>query len=349
MPDQLTPYEQLQVNKIAGWKAEAPSLYRRAVEVLEQPLCVLVEKLIPENLLLAELKRSYQISELFDDHEQVLQRAGLHEICDLCRADLECCDELAAHFAEQSTRAALERSTLVSVTGGASPIINTPLIIMQALKSIHTIGFCYGFVDQTLNDQAFAFGILRVASSGTLEEKQKAVCEVWEQEDELVSETVEEMLEAVLESALEQATEEMGSRHVPFVGAAIGAAIDGAFSKYVTDVAIFAYQERWLRRSGKLESIAADPYFARSGLRRLESHLAAGVYWVSFTTTLMATFPPLFLWSLVPRKNALVQGLIDGSLAAQRDIETLKIRAAEKLRSRAVEPEPVPPLQLASA
>ncbi len=345
----LTPYERQQVDKIAGWKAEPPSLYRRAVDLLEHPFVVLVEKLIPEHLMRAELKRTYQISELFDDRDDVLRRAGVQDIEELNNKELDFCDSLAGFFAANAARAALERSTLVAVTGGASPIINTPLIIMQVLKSIHTIGFCYGFADESVNNQAFAFGILKVASSGTLAEKQQAECGVWEQEDELVSETIDEMLETVLSSALEQATEELGSRRVPFVGAALGAAIDGAFANYVADVAIYSYQERWLRKRGKLTAIVPDPCLARSVVRRFESHLAAGVYWVSFTATLMATFPPLFLWGLVPRENALVRGLVDGGLAARRDLETLKLRAAEKRGSLTVEPQPVPALQLASA
>ncbi|HEV3344800.1 MAG TPA: EcsC family protein [Pirellulales bacterium] len=346
---QLTPYERRQANKIAGWKAECPSLFRRAMDVIEHPLVVLVEKLIPEEVMRAELKRTYQVSELFVDRDEVLTRAGVTDIEEINKKGLDCCDSLAEFFAVQSTRGALERSTLVAVTGGASPIVNTPIIIMQALKSIHTIGICYGFSDESLNDQAFAFGILQVASCGTLAEKQKAVCEAWEQQEELVSETVEEMLEAVLQGALERATEEYGSERVPFVGAAIGAAVDGAFANYVTEVAIFAYQERWLRKRGKLQAILPDPRLARGQLRRLESHLLASIYWVSFTTTLMATFPPLFVWSLVPRNNPLVQGLIDGAMAADHDLAQLKQQLGESLGGRSRECAPAPPLLRATA
>jgi hypothetical protein len=345
----LTPYERCQVDRIAGWKAECPSLFRRALDLLEHPLVLLVEKLIPEDLMRAELNRTYQISELFVDRNTVLAHAGVKNMDDLNNMGLDECDALARSFAVQSTRGALERSTLVAVTGGASPIVNTPIIIMQALKSVHTIGVCYGFADESLSDQAFAFNILKIASCGTLAEKQKAVCEAWEQEEELVSETVEEMLEAVLQAALEQATEELGSRRVPFVGCAIGAAVDGAFANYVTEVAIFAYQERWLRKRSKVEAIAPDPQLARSRVRRLESHLAAGVYWVTFTTTLMATFPPLFLLSLVPRQNVLVQGLIDGSLAAERDVAHLKAQLRENLRASRFTQLPAPEVRLATA
>lgn len=345
----LTPYEQQQVGKIAGWKAEPPSLYRRAIDLLEHPLVALVERLVPEHLMREELKRTYQISELFVDRDEVLKRAGVKDVAELNQKDLEYCDLLAEAFAEKSSRAALERSTLVGVTGGASPIVNTPIIMMQALKSVHAIGFCYGFVDDSINNQAFAFNVLRVASTGSLEEKQQAVCNIWEQEEELVSETVEEMLEAVLQSALEQATDELASRRVPLIGAAIGAAIDGAFANYVTEVAMFAYQERWLRRRGKVASIAPDPRLARGMVRRFESHLAAGVYWVSFTASLMVVFPPLFLCSLVPRDNALVQGLIDGGQAARHDVADLRRQVAEKLRLPEFSTQPAPQLQIAAA
>lgn len=361
----LTTYEQQQVRKIAGWKAEPPALVTEVLDVLAHPLVALAEKLIPEQVLRDAVRTSYDASEAFAHHDEVLERAGVKDLAELRSKDLTFCDGLAAEFARKAGGGAMVRSAALASTGGASVLINVPLMMTYSLKTVHTIGFCYGFSTQEPREREYALGILHLASAASVREKQEALGNLREAEEDLLADAIEDLAEEAIETAVESAVEDAAQdaaeeaiseqligagalRVMPIVGIAFGAATDAAMTGHVANVAILSFQERWLRTNRQLAAIPPDPLLARSALRRAEGNFGRGVYWACFSLSLLASFPPLLLASFVPRKSAVARGCADGRDAARRDLATL----AERLRRPAAAsgaPAALPTVQLAAS
>jgi hypothetical protein len=219
------------------------------------------------------------------------------------------------------------------------------MIIVNALKYIHLIGFCYGFNATEIADRARAFGVLRLASAQTLAQKQRATCEMAQQEEELLCETIDDLVT----DSITRSAEELAGSVIPFLGGTVNAMIDGAHAKHVAEVAILTYQERWLIARGKIPgAIQPDPKLARSQVRRVEGVLGQGIYWTTFTATFLVSFPAALLWSFVPPDSSFRRGLAAGRDAAMRDW-TLAQQRLFRMRNEAAAPATITPALAAPA
>ena len=334
----LTPYEQQQVREIAGWKAEPPALAVEAMDAVTHPLVRLAERFIPQKAVRDAIELAYRDAEILAHRESVAERAQVADVRELQRADLARCDKLAEEFARISARNAMIRGA--SATAG--PVLSMELAIMYALKTVHTIGFCYGFTPEDPGERAYALGILQMASAGNMQEKQQANSSLNSVKDVLVEELVEEVIESATESVAQQAMEQVAEGSIPFLGVAVQGVTNAATTYFTGYVAKRAFQERWLRANGKVDRIAADPQFARSRLRRAEGVLAGAFYWPSYLVSFAVTYPVYLLASLLPRENAAVAGLIDGGTAASQDVVGLRERIERAFAPSAAElPAPV--------
>ena len=318
----LTPYEQQQVREIAGWKAEPPGLVVESMDAVTHPLVRLAERFIPKQAVRDAIELAYRDAEILAHRESVAERAQVADVRELQRAELARCDRLADDFAKISARNALIRGA--SATAG--PVLSMELAILYALKTVHTIGFCYGFTPEDPGDRAYALGILQMASAGNMREKQQANSSLNAVEDVLVEELVEEVIESATESVAQQAMEQVAESSIPFVGVAVQGVTSAATTYFTGYVAKRAFQERWLRANGKVDRIAADPQFARSRLRRAEGVLAGAFYWPSYVVAFAVAYPVCVLASVIPRENAAVAGLTDGGAAASHDVAAFRER-----------------------
>jgi hypothetical protein len=334
----LTPYEEAQLERIEGFKAEPPNFLAAVLEKLTLPAARLLERAVPADDFKKWIRSAYETSEVMADPAEVARQAGVTDIAELADRDLACCDMLADHFMQQAGEAALFRT--MTATGGG--MLNITLMMSYSLKAIHMVGFCYGFGMHQPFDRDFAFAVLQVASASTLKEKQFALSKLGDVEDMIV----EDLLENLTEEALIDAIAEAGSlTTIPVFGMAAGAVHDAAFAHHVAEVAKYCYQARWLRRQGKIERVEALPQFARSRLALLGESVSHGVYWGCFTLSLMVSYPPLLLCNLIPSNNALGRGLADGRDAARADVARWRGRsrapsaASEPLKIEAVVPQ----------
>jgi len=359
----LTDYERQQIRRIAGWKAEPPALVAEALDVLAHPLVSLAERLIPEQVLRDAVRMSYEASEVFAHREQILAQAGVQSLKDLRGKDLAFCDGLAAEFARKAGGGTLVRSAALAGTGGASVLVSVPLMMTYCLKTVHTIGYCYGFSTHEPREREYVLGVLRLASAASLHEKQDALGSLRDAEEELLADAVEELAEEAVETALESAVEDAAQgaaeeaiseqlmsagalRALPLVGIAFGAATDAAMTGHVANVAQLSFQERWLRVNRQLAPIAPDPALARDLVHRVEGNVGRGVYWACFTLSFLASFPPLLLASLVPGKSSVAKGCAAGRDAARQDLARLARRVHQRTvaASAAAAPRPQPQL-----
>lgn len=325
MPE-VTPYEQQQIERIEGWKAEAPSFIAAVVEKLTLPLARLIERAVPEEDLEKWIRTAYDVSEIMADKDEAIRRAGVTEIHEMRRKDLAFCDLLADHFIHKAGESALFR-TMTSAGGG---MLNIRQMMSYSLKTVHNVGFCYGFGTDEPHERDFAFGVLQVACANTLKEKQHALGTLGEIEDMIV----EEAFESLAEEAIIDVIAERGSLSAfPLFGMAAGAIHDANLAQYTGRVAKYCFQARRLRSQGKVDRIDAVPAFARSKMVRTAESVSNSVYWTFFSLGLMVCYPPLMLCSLIPSGNSFVQGLADGRDAARGDVKRLKSWTSSKIQT----------------
>ena len=256
----LTGYEQLQVNAIAGWKAEPPALILEGMDAAARPIVKLAERFIPEQAVKDAIKIAYQDSEILAHREEVAKRAQVTDVHDLRYADLTTCDRLADEFVRSSASKAAVRGSMMP----AGALVGMEMSIMYALKAVHTIGFCYGFTPEDRREMAFAMHTLMVASAGSLREKQRAIVNLHSLEDVFVEELVEDFIEEEMTTFIERAIEEMAGSTIPLVGLALAGATNFAMTSLTAKVAKRVFQERWLRDNQKVKTIAPDPKVART-------------------------------------------------------------------------------------
>lgn len=352
----LTPYETEQVHHIAGWKAESPLLMVELFEKLTHPMVVVAKQFLPETAVRDAILAAYKAAEVFAHKEDVLKQAGVTTIRQLRKGSLELSDQLAEWFAKKAGEGAMMRGAVMGGAGGAGAILGMEVMVTFALKTIHSIGYCYGFDPEEPRETEFAMKILLVAAAGSLQEKQHAMAELDSLKEFVAGEIVEDITKEAVESAAEgavervaqQAAEEFLSerllesgalRAIPFLGVLLGAVSDAAVAQYIGRVAKYSFQERWLRNQGKIAAIAPDTAYARSRFQRTEGVLASGIYWSTFLASFVVSFPPLFVMALLPSGNAAERGLSDGKANAVRDSRRLTRRLRDALTGKSSAPQ----------
>ncbi len=315
----LLPYESEQVRRIAGWKAESPSYVSGLLEKLTHPMVKLAEKSLPKNAVAEAINDAYASSEVSTHREKVLLSAGVSDLQDLWKADLAFCDRLADEFAE----AAEQRAMLAGAGSGGGNLLSA-LIVVKALmnyclKTIHTIGYCYGFGTEEPHERDYVLGIMLIASAGTLEEKQHAIVTVGNVEDTIFEEAFEDLIE---DAMAEQILESGGLSSIPVIGILAGAMQFATMTQHVARIAQFTFQERWLRLNGKLaDRIPPERALARPWVKRAATTVGASAYWATFGVSFLVSVPVLWLFRFVPTNHALGRGMAAGSRAAAYDVE----------------------------
>jgi len=287
-----------------------------------------------------------------------LKRAEVTDIKELKRADLALCDTLADEFARKAGEGAMLRGAAISSAGGVGAVLGMEIMVTFALKTIHTVGFCYGYCPDDPREKDYALGILLTAAAGSMQEKQKAMSQLDSLEEFMLGEVVENVAETSTEVLAEEAIEQVSMtaaedflaervlesgalRAIPLLGILVGAISDAAVAEYVGYVAKRSFQERWLRANGKIESIVPDSQFSRTRLGRAKSIVGATCYWTSFLVSFVVSYPPLLLLSLLPESNIVSRGCADGRDAAARDRDRLAA-VLQEWYSTTREPQMVP-------
>ncbi len=249
---------------------------------------------------------------------------------------LEECDVLAKQV---GTAAQAMATTAGAATGAGGPLTtlaDVPLLFTLALRTILTIGHCYGYPLDQRRGRPFVVGILITAISGSLETRRQRLGQIRELEDLLLEETPEEILTEEALTFLFQLEE---FEEVPGVGAISGAVLDLAFTHRVDVTARRIFQERWLRDNGKTGGIAPTEVPARQLATGWSGALGRAAYSGCYFVSFGVTFPIWKVASLFrPLKNAVTRGVREGAVAA---IE-MSTQAITRNRAKSSRDLPIP-------
>jgi hypothetical protein len=273
-PVSLNPYETTALLEITRWEAKAPNVTSRILGTALAPLTWLTEKIIPEEAILGALDLSNQVAEWLCDTEDVKRDANITEISELMNGDLELSDKLANEVHNWAIGIATAEGAGAGFAGLPGLAIDIPAVITLALRTINKIGICYGYESKTKADKDFILSILNVASANTMKGKTAALLTLKQIEVMIARQTWKSIAqraaqqkfgkEAAIVAVKELArsikitiTKRKAGQAIPFLGAGIGATVNGWYIKEVGWAARHAFAKRWLIRNQKI--IKIDP------------------------------------------------------------------------------------------
>lgn len=259
----LTKYEKDQVNAIAKWKKEEPSVVSKAVGFVLEPLAWLVDKVVPETAVRGALECSNTMAKLLTDTKDVIRDGCVSSIDELRTKDLKLSDKMADEVHNWAIGVAVVEGAGTGVFGLPGAAADVPAIITLALRTIHKVGVCYGYECSSDLDKNFVLGVMAISGANSIAEKVSALATLRSIEVMLAKVTWTKMAEKAAQNQLSKEaalisiknlakqlgyniTKRKALASIPFIGAAVGGSVNGWYIKEVGWAARRAFQERWL-------------------------------------------------------------------------------------------------------
>lgn len=259
-------YEQQQIKAIQLWQGQAPKFSSMLMGMALTPAAKLVDMVIPESALRAALEASCKIGEKLANPDAVLKQANVSKIGDLFYADMSLCDSLADSTHDRAIAMAAAEGGVTGATGLIGVAVDIPTLMTLALRTIYQTALCYGFELKGEEGRHVVLRIFSVASANSLKEKEAALIsliaikqmlqqQTWSQIQQAAFATMgKEALMIALKDLAGQLGINLTKRKaltiVPFVGAAVGAAVNASFIKDIGWAARRTFQEMWLLQHG---------------------------------------------------------------------------------------------------
>jgi hypothetical protein len=329
----LTTYEAEQVTRIAAWKGRKPGLLSKTLDTLKWPIDLLFEKLIPPRRARAMFTRLHRAADWQLGRDAVSKALGIERVAELFPGPLERCDALVRKVKDISGEVISSESLLANVGGELTELLSIPAEIMLALRTVHRVAACYGYVLDCPTDETVVLAIIGMSLLDDPGERVRARRLVRELEDGSCLGQDREQLRNLSEHMLEDQVgdsmvEEIGTtvvgekigEGIPLLGAALGLVLDNAFISGVEEAAQRTFQERWLRDHHKVDEIppAADETRVSLGER-----LSQAAYSASYAASFGVVFPAVFLargsTAILPAPAS--EGLMHGAQSASRDAD----------------------------
>lgn len=277
----LNEYEQQRLNEFLRWQKAPPPPVARWFGKAAGPSSRAVQSIVPTEALRTALRVVQNTALKISGETELLKRAGTSDLEALSDSSLETCDKLSSFVRLRAAALAGGSGAALGVAGGAGLVVDVPTLLVQAFRTIHRIGLCYGERLAPEESRPLSIAIFALASANSVEEKQAALNalahpELWDQTDAAWRDGVEraaerelakEMAALSLNNLALQLAKNLGWRKaggaIPLVGALIGGSVNAWYIHDLATVSRYVFQERWLRRQ------------TPAGVKRLERQLAA--------------------------------------------------------------------------
>ncbi len=337
MSKMLTEYEERAVEEIARWKAEKPSRIGRAFQIIRKPLDKVTGKVVTGARARSLCARVESLVDPQAGRDEIMRAAGVKAIEELANVTLEECDQLADDVSVHAQRKAILHSAAAGVGGMFGAALYMPVLLGAAIRAIRRIGHCYGYPLTTQRDRHYVMGVLELATADEPEVRQSIRARLYL----LMHDPSVAPLE--LDGVRRALAEDFVIEAVPILGDVAAVMLDYAFMRRVDEAARRVFQERWLRRGGKVLVIPpAEVGLSSQSLSVAWEATREVLYLGSFGLGFMATLPAV-AGALVLRRS-LPQPAIRGATDGARDAVASVDRLREEVGAVAPLPGPRPAL-----
>ena len=266
----LGEYEKEQIRSIEEWKNEKPPVIVSAFGVVMFPISLLIQTFVPRSAIRRAISGASWAAERFADEGDVMRKAGVSEIDALRTTDLKLSDKLANEVHNWAIGIASAEGVGSGIWGFQGLILDIPFIITFALRTIHKIGFCYGYKSNDEKGKQFVLALLSAAGANTASERADAVRMLAVIDIMIAKQTLKTVTEKALERQLAKETVMISMKNlgrqlgmniterkilqaIPAIGAVVGASVNGWFINDVGWAARRAFQERWLIENNRIQ------------------------------------------------------------------------------------------------
>lgn len=260
---------------IKAWENEEPGVVSKTFGKLLSPVGKLISVVVPEKVIESAINAANAAAQYLTDTDDVLRDGKVESIEELRTKDLKLCDQMADSVHNWAIGVATTEGAAVGFAGLPGLVADIPFITTLALRTIHKIGVCYGFVVNANNEEeekAFVLGVLAAANASTLGEKASFILglkqislliqrNAWKKLAEMgTANLLAKSIVSVRQAAKligVNLTKRKASQSIPFIGGAVGAALNASFINDIAWAARRSYQRRWLEENKVIEPEAS--------------------------------------------------------------------------------------------
>ncbi len=260
---------------IKKWENEKPGFVSQTMGMLFNPVGKLISAVVPESVIESAINAANTAAQYLTDTADVLRDGNVDSIEELRTKDLKLCDKMADSVHNWAVGIAVGEGAAVGSVGLPGLAADIPFITTLALRTIHKIGACYGYMADASNaeeERAFVLGVLAAANAGTLKEKATFILGLKQISVLIQNHTWKKLAELASASFLAKSivsvrqapkligvnlTKRKASQSIPFIGAPVAAALNAAFINDIAWAARRSYQRRWLEENKVIEPEAS--------------------------------------------------------------------------------------------
>ena len=260
---------------IKAWENEEPGVVSKTFGKLLSPVGKLISVVVPEKVIESAINAANAAAQYLTDTNDVLRDGNVESIEELRTKDLKLCDQMADSVHNWAVGIATAEGVAGGFVGLPGLVADIPFITTLALRTIHNIGVCYGFVANANNEEeekAFVLGVLAAANASTLGEKASFILglkqislliqrNAWKKLAEMgTANLLAKSIVSVRQAAKligVNLTKRKASQSIPFIGGAVGAALNASFINDIAWAARRSYQRRWLEENKVIEPEAS--------------------------------------------------------------------------------------------
>ena len=260
---------------IKAWENEEPGVVSKTFGKLLSPVGKIISAVVPESVIESAINAANAAVQYLTDTADVLRDGNVECVEELRTKDLKLCDQMADSVHNWAIGIATAEGAAVGATGLPGIAADIPFITTLALRTIHKIGVCYGYVADASNaeeEKAFVLGVLAAANASTLGEKASFILglkqislliqrNAWKKLAEMgTANLLAKSIVSVRQAAKligVNLTKRKASQSIPFIGGAVGAALNASFINDIAWAARRSYQRRWLEENKVIEPEAS--------------------------------------------------------------------------------------------
>jgi hypothetical protein len=317
----LTPYEARAVEEIADWKAETPSRAARAFEALRKPFNDVTGRVVPGSTMQEWCARVEALVNQQAGRDEIARAAGVNAVEDLAHRSLEECDQFAETVSVQAQRRAIIEASAAGAAGIVGAALYVPILLAAAIRAIRRIGHCYGYPLASDRDRQYVLGVLELATAEEPEVRQDIRARLY-----LLMHDPQ-MAPLEMQGVRRAMAEDLAIGALPLLGEFAAVVLDYAFMRRVDRAARRVFQERWLRRRGKVLVIPPAEVASRSASLAVVWGASREVLYLgSYGLGFVATLPVVAAAALMERSlpEPAIRGATDGALAAIALVDGLR-------------------------